>query len=110
MKFDLNRPCSDCPFRSDRPFPLRRAGDILRALTQGNKTFSCHKTVTYTNRGPRQTEKTQHCAGALLFVKQTGAANQLIQIAERLGLYDPSKLSTNVPVYKSIEQMVKGCK
>jgi hypothetical protein len=37
MKFDLVRPCTHCPFRSDRPFGLRRgrskeiASDILSA-------------------------------------------------------------------------------
>lgn len=33
--------------------------------------------------------------------------NQVVQIAERLGYYDPSQQKTNIPVFATIEEMAE---
>lgn len=108
MKFDLPRPCNNCPFRSDKPFPLhpQRALDIM----SGDHTFACHKTVDYdqpTDEEGRcdgvETENSQHCAGFLILREKMSKPTQMMRIAERLGLYDPTKLDMNSPVFEDID-------
>src|SRR5688500_15414726 len=88
-------PCTDCPFRYDRPaYPTRgRVLALEKDLTSGN-TFLCHKTLDYNadDEGPRQTRGTQTCAGAAIMLERMGQPNQAMQIAERLGLYAPADL------------------
>lgn len=53
MRFDLTRPCGNCPFRSDEPFYLRP--ERVREILGGGKgkawwpspSFVCHKTIDY---------------------------------------------------------------
>lgn len=109
FKFDLKKPCANCPFRKDIPFFLSkaRATDIVNAVTKEDKTFSCHKTVTYGDDGESVfTPKEQHCAGALILVAKTGAANSMLQIAERFGIYDPAKIDMDAPVYDTGDDMI----
>lgn len=40
MRFDLIRPCPNCPFRSDRKFWLRRAAEIADAIFRQDETFT----------------------------------------------------------------------
>lgn len=111
MKFDLKQPCGNCPFRSDIPFHLPRAGSIIKGITEGDKTFACHKTTIDTGDGELTDGRdSQHCAGALIFLEQQNRPNQMMRIAERLGMYNPTKLSKAVPVYKSRKAMVEGCR
>lgn len=110
MRFDLTRPCKDCPFRTDiRPYlHPERAREIAEYMTKEGKTFPCHKTVTYD--GPRDRSKEQHCAGALIFAENTGGVerNQMLRIAMRLRIFDPEALDTTSPVYRSVEDMVRA--
>ncbi len=101
MKFNLNKPCADCPFRTDIKPYLRagRAQEITNAVLRENKTFQCHKTL--------DKKMGSHCAGALVLVEKTKKPNAMIQIAERLGIYDPSKLDLDAPVYESQNAMVE---
>lgn len=98
MRFELTRPCGTCPFRTDFAFVLRRARveDILRALTEGNRTFTCHNTR----------DCPQHCAGALILLERARRPNGMLRVAVRLRLYDPSKLDMAAPVYGSPEEML----
>jgi hypothetical protein len=110
MKYDLTQPCAECPFRADKPFFLPRARDICEGLLEQDATFSCHKTVDYDKSySGQETKNTQHCAGALIFLEQQEKPHQMMRIAERLGLYDHTKLSKKIPVYRSLEAMVLGC-
>lgn len=93
--FRLNKPCADCPFRKDKYFhlaPGRREG-IAESLRDG-QGFTCHKTLDYnTDDGaPNRTQKSQECVGATGTVMRDGFPHALYQIAERLGLFDPSRL------------------
>ena len=110
MRFDLTTPCKDCPFRADITFYLgpNRVRSILHSLFAEDATFACHKTVLHDDDGNhlRGNPLEQHCAGALLLVERAGIANQMIQIAERFGLYDPTRLNRDAPVFATPEAMV----
>lgn len=104
MRFNLKRPCKDCPFRKDVNLHLARGRlrEITHAVIEDNKTFACHKTIQ-----GRKREERELCAGAAIMVKKTGAANAMLQIAERFGLYNPERLVMDSPVYDTPEDMVK---
>lgn len=100
MKFTLVRPCPKCPFRKDcQPGWLgkTRAAEIAAAILREDLTFACHETTafaeddhgddTYTPTGEEQ-----HCVGALILVEKEEAPNQMLQIAERFDLRDPSTI------------------
>lgn len=96
MRFELKRPCPKCPFRKDcQPQWLgrARAAEIADALLGGTpgRTFACHETTHHDDESGEHVQRPdeQHCVGALLLVESEGAANQMIQVAERLGLFDP---------------------
>lgn len=100
MKFNLRTPCPQCPFLKSQGY-LRpeRAREIASVTLKGDKTFTCHKTL-HTQH--------QHCAGALVMSEKAGRPNAMHQIAERLGLYDPSRIDMEAPIYASIEEIAKG--
>lgn len=96
MKFTLVRPCPRCPFRKGcLPGWLgeRRSSEIAQSVLTEGATFACHETTTFVDgdEGSEHapTGEEQHCVGAILLVEKEDAANQMLQIAERLGLRDP---------------------
>jgi len=117
MEYKLNRPCNNCPFLKKGGVRLRpeRACDIARgALGPQGGTFACHKTTIdceddrdgFGERGvgPR----TQHCAGALAFSENHERPTQMMRIAERLRMYDASKLEGRDLVFDSVAAMVRA--
>jgi hypothetical protein len=116
MKFDLKRPCPACPFRSDVTPYIRaaRVKEIERGLVREQGTFACHKTVDYENEdedGEAEhcpSEGEQHCAGALILLERIGRPNQMMRIAERLGMYDAGALDIEAPVYGSFRAMYQA--
>lgn len=129
MKYELTGPCRNCPFRNDTPTYLRaeRAEEISDSLMSGS-TFPCHKTVDYTSSDEdtgdegadddgegadddgegRLTERSQSCGGAMATMERNGFANQMMRIAERLGLYDANKIDPAAPVYSSLHEWVEA--
>lgn len=115
MDFKLRKPCTACPWRSDRhPFfgisknGYARTLELTESL-QGNHVFPCHKTATWedTDDGDIkqvQNEKTQACAGALITMEKSDHPGNLLRIAERLGLYDRNTLDMTQPTYGSLEE------
>ncbi len=106
-KFDLVRPCKDCPFIKgglmNRTLNEGRLKDIVHGLTVEDASFTCHKTIKdyYPN-----VKHEQHCAGALIYLEKLGnygRPNQEMRIAERLGFYDRTKLDMN-----SVEIIAEG--
>ena len=110
MKFDLKKPCADCPFRSDIAGYLTegRAEEIVEIISERDGTFSCHKTNTYDEESGEmvETAKSQHCAGALIFLEKHDNPSQLMRIAERLGLYDRRKLDMSAPVFDEADDFI----
>ena len=102
MRYTMTEPCDACPFLATanmkRSFTMRR-------LTQfAHGAFPCHKTATLCEDddgeegGYVANENSQYCAGALIFLEKRGAPNQMMRIAERIRLYDASKLNMKAKV------------
>lgn len=101
MNFNLKSPCKDCPFLVSRKFPLpqERKAEIALSLLNGDN-FPCHKTVDYSGEEPHVPASAEHCAGAMIALEKINRPNQLMRIAERLGLYDRRTLDLTVPVHR----------
>lgn len=117
MKFDLVRPCPECPF-STLPGAVRlgraRVIEILQAVTLQDASFPCHQTVDYDQDDDdegdgRVTPASQHCAGALIYLERLDRPNQMMRIAERLGFYDRTRLGDlwEQPVITSQMDMIE---
>lgn len=112
--YALRRPCDNCPFRTDIQPYLRkdRALEIVQHLERGS--FSCHKTVDYSNEDEDGEDRTGHkpgpteqqCAGAMIMQEKAGGLGQMGRIAERLGLYDHTKLDMDAPVFDNPAQFI----
>lgn len=97
MKFSLVRPCPKCPFRRDCLSGWLgevRSSEIAQSVLHGDLTFACHETTAFAEDDHGEdtyapTGEEQHCVGAMLLVEKEGAANSMLQVAERLGLRDP---------------------
>ena len=100
MRYDMTRPCSNCPFRSDKRFPLAR-GRVVEIINGGS--FPCHKTTT---AGGADGQDEVACAGLLILLEKENVPNQMMRIAERVGMYDRRKLEMDAPVYDSIGQAI----
>lgn len=113
--YTLKSPCANCPFRNDNPTYLReeRAREIAASLRSGS-TFYCHKTVDYVEDPEddgtegRIGSRGRACAGALATMEKEGTPHQMVRIAERLGIYDPSVLDMDSPVYDSLTEWVRA--
>lgn len=105
MKFDLKRPCTHCPFRYDIPGYLTqaKAEEIIESIAYRDESFPCHKTLDFNNTDEEgdaiTTGEEQHCAGALILLEHMDSPNQMMRIAERIGLYDRRKLDMESPVF-----------
>ncbi|MEB2276953.1 hypothetical protein LAV82_23325 [Bacillus sp. ILBB4] len=104
--FELKTPCVDCPFVKGSITNLTLHPTRIKGIVDGlhqDGSFTCHKTIDYSNDfkdsededGETEfipTDKNQFCAGALLYLEREGHQTQAMQVFERLGCYDPSKL------------------
>lgn len=118
MRFDLTKPCGNCPFRNDRmPFGLRpgRVREILGGKPHGRNwwpafSFACHKTVDYDEEVEQGTvmHDSQHCAGVMIILHRENRWNDAMQIANRLGLWNPAHLDMNAPVYATTDEAIQG--
>lgn len=92
--FDLKRPCAECPFRRSRAaaYGLRpqRLEDIRTA-----PAFQCHKTLgsiqMSEDAGSVQRhsgDRPQQCAGLMAVLHASGQPNQIMQVAQRMGVFD----------------------
>jgi hypothetical protein len=107
--YGLVKPCAKCPFRKDVTPYLRKARvrEIERSLVRAE--FPCHETTEHDDEGERKvTEGEMHCAGALILLEKTGQPSQMMRIAERLRMYDASKLDMEAPVFDSFKDMIKA--
>lgn len=70
--------------------------------------FSCHKLNSWHDED--EVTEEQHCAGAMIVLEKMERPNQMMRIAERLGLYDRSKLKMDAPVFEDMEQFIEAQK
>lgn len=110
MKFNLVRPCKDCPFRLDTPLGWlgSHAQVIANELTEENKTFPCHKTTGIHECESHDPKYDSHCAGALLVLEQSKQLNDnwALRLAQEWGLLDMTKLRHTVPVFETFEAFI----
>lgn len=84
MRYDLRRPCRDCPFR--REGGCRVGAKHIERVATYKTPFPCHKTVRYESRYRwRDHGRAQACAGALAFQARQNGASKPIEIAKRRG-------------------------
>ena len=110
MNYDLKAPCKHCPFRYDIPGFLReeRAEEIARDVLRGTGSFPCRKTLDYDSDDGegRETDKTQMCAGALIFAEHCEQWGQMMRIVSSLQLLDLNALKMDSPVFTCEEDMI----
>lgn len=112
-RYSLRTPCAKCPFRTDVEPYLRtgRAEEIARSLHEGGE-FPCHETTVAAETADGDTTlvegpRSRFCAGALATMEREGNPNQMLRIAERLGLYDAEKArEARKLVYRSLSDWV----
>lgn len=99
MKFTRAEPCGECPFlkKFEKGYEL----DTLEEFAAG--AFPCHKTAELVedDDGHAKYHIARHstaCAGALIFNEKRNVETQAMQIAFRLGLYDPTTLNMEADV------------
>lgn len=110
MKYTLKQPCENCPFRPDSMkgwLGEERAEQIITSLTEQGQTFSCHKTNQFDDDTGEACQEGQHCAGALILLEKLEQPNQMMRIAERLGMYDRTKLDMEAPVFDEPEDFIE---
>jgi len=73
--------CSNCPFRNDEHAILLADGrlDSIKTSLLNGENFTCHKTV-YSE------DPNKMCAGAYEFLVKEDRPNQIMQLADRLGV------------------------
>lgn len=105
--FRLTRPCANCPFKKGQGelfrLSLVRLLDIFDA-----PAFQCHKTVLYDEDWEGQSgDHPQQCAGLMSLLYRADQANQIMQVGQRLGHFDPAKLD-HTEVYDTIEDAIRA--
>lgn len=107
--FKLTSPCVTCPFRRGAGETFQLVADRLSEIFEA-VSFQCHKTVDYDEFDDdiaRQGAHPQQCAGLMSLLSREGRDNQIMQVGQRLGEFDPSKLD-HTDVYGSIADAVKA--
>jgi hypothetical protein len=118
MKFDLVRPCGNCPFRTDM-HPFLEAARVREILgdpdAKGKRSFPatafiCHKTIDYDDsaRGRVVDPNNQHCAGAAIVLIRDEIPNDAMQLAERLLGWKPDRLDMTAAVYQSRRDCIRA--
>jgi hypothetical protein len=82
--------------------PYIRSARVEEIIGQA---FSCHKTTTCKGRSNDHPDA-QHCAGSLILHEKMKRPHLAMILGKHLGLYDPSKLNMDAPVYESAAAMI----
>lgn len=90
----MTTPCAECPFLKS----MKHGFEIKRLKQFASGEFPCHKTAEDDDGKYVAGEKSVHCAGALIFLEKRQAPHQMMRIAERLGMYDHTKLNMEAEV------------
>ena len=99
MRFDvLLLPCAECPFRRGRRGVRLIKSRVFEVagnmLDPDGDSFSCHNAC----HGEKDDDDVYHpsiddihCVGALIFAERNRNQTRAMQLAARLGLYDPAR-------------------
>lgn len=109
MKFNLKKPCSDCPFRKDVTGFLgeARTKDITDVL-KNDGTFACHKTTGLKTGKKVPAIKHSHCAGAMLLLeKEQGINSNLpLRLAIAFGWLQVDALQGADLIFDTFQEMI----
>jgi hypothetical protein len=108
--FDLMRPCENCPFRKGVGKTFQLSRPRLREIMHGT-AFQCHKTVDYEQWDDdvkRQGDRPQQCAGLMAVLAREGKTNTIMQVAERFGRLDLTKLDPRNEAYANWRAVLKA--
>ena len=107
IRWDLKKPCQDCPFKydtADHAGVARDAHEVIWGLESGNFAHTCHKTDVRsdcpTAKGPAQ-----HCAGLMIMAKKS---NRVTEPMLRAGVDiedDPEVMTTRDYLIKQMRVM-----
>lgn len=114
VKYEIVKPCHQCPFRRGEGavrLRARRIAQVCDSTGHDGRTFACHKTVDYDREDDDETfpstDGQQHCAGALIFGLKHDGPHQMGRIAGRLGMWDPRRLKPHFDeVFDDIDEMM----
>lgn len=112
LRYDLRRPCADCPFRRDVPkhegFGSGLAELYLAMFIMGTKGHTCHMTDPMGDSlaGQRFEGPLQHCAGALILMRRESIEPpSSVTRAIDDGRFDFDQLEDAGVVYGSLEML-----
>lgn len=103
MKYDMVRPCENCPFLKTGGVRLRKGRIHEIAQSALDMNFLCHKTAQgdETDDGDYcATGAEQHCVGSEIFALKQGA------VMDRRGL-EPLDKTALPRVFESLRQMLR---
>lgn len=103
-KWQINRQCSECPWRKDVPtgaFSAERFEVLRSSVEEGfGRMFACHKSPESDKRA---------CVGYVLNqVNTTGPENFNLRIALARGKIEPEKMTLTGPQYESYDEMAEA--
>lgn len=105
LEYTRNKPCNDCPFRTDRPFrglTKERAIEIHNSI-HNDGFFPCHKYIDYPNKDKRT------CIGSVIYLEnQNGVfCNWTYRVASLIcGDFDLETLDYSIPIASSLEKFI----
>ncbi len=115
MKYDLKKPCKNCPFRTDKTairFATKERAEEIEESAYRNG-FPCHLSAELDeddeDAGFEAGPNTQHCAGALIMYMQSGetewpGVDNDDELVSRLW----KRLDFKSPVFDSPEAFIAG--
>ena len=102
--FEQTRPCADSQFRKGwgrlYQLSMRRLDEIFNA-----PAFQCHKTIDYDEEGEAFKPAPRQCTGLMSVLAGSERENQIMQVAERLGVWNPAMLDST-EAYANIEEAI----
>lgn len=119
MRFDLKRPCKNCPFRTDATairFACRERAEEIEESAYRNG-FPCHLSADLIEAEDAQDgeggfvfgDQTQHCVGATLLYARHGDGNiPFSRLSDRERERISARLDWSAPVYETEDDFVES--
>lgn len=108
-KFNLNRPCEECPFRQGQGYLRKERAEEIRDHIDpagGDGHFHCHKT-SYSGDGEVAEDEKSICAGSVIVALKEERPGQMLRTALRLRVVDPDELKDVDEVVGSFDEFVQ---
>ncbi len=116
LNLNLKSPCKTCPFRKDSMFGWLgedRATEIIDCIAGGSHgSFTCHNTNEFGEDDEGfgiaiETDKSEHCAGALILLHKTGRTNFAMRFGYMLKIFNGDDLKNQDSVFDRLEDFIR---